>query len=61
MLSNTKQERLRQSRQVNNMQSGTMCSARKNEMETSPQRTDRAIGDVVQNKAMFKIETETIS
>ena len=43
------------------MQSGTMCSARKNEMETSPQRTDRAIGDVVQNKAMFKIETETIS
>ena len=38
-----------------------MRSARKNEMETSPQRTVRAIGDVVQNKAIFKIETETIS
>ena len=61
MLSNSKQERLRQSRQVNNKQSDKKCSARKIEMETGIQRADRETGNVEQNKARFKIETETIS
>ena len=61
MLSNSNQKRLRQSRQVNNKQSHTKCSARKIEMETGIQRADRETGNVEQNKARFKIETETIS
>ena len=42
----TNQERLRQSRQVNNKQSDTKCSARNIEMESSIHRADRATGNV---------------
>ena len=45
----------------NNKQSDTKCSARKIELETCIQQADRETGNVEQNKARFKIETETIS
>ena len=61
MVRNTKQEPFREFTQVNNKQSDTKFSARTIELKTSLQGADRATANVEQNRARFKIETETIS
>ena len=61
MLRNTKQEPFREFTQVNNKQSDTKFSARTIELKTSLQGADRATENVEENRARFKIETETVS